>query len=82
MALMDPLALYTHGEFRSRTSAQPELLLYTHGEFPRAGDQQRGGAPAPSSATTIGGRSSRRPYRDPYEIDMDELAAALLLLDD
>lgn len=33
---MDPLSLFTHGEFNDYDSEDPELLLYTQGEFPRA----------------------------------------------
>lgn len=32
---MDPLALFTHGEFESVDNDCESLLLFTHGEFPR-----------------------------------------------
>ena len=79
--LMDPLALFTKGEFRSEPSPQPELLLYDHGEFPRT----TGGVTIlvrPDPGGSGGRRRGRMPKPDPREITDEELAIIMLFLDE
>ena len=35
--LLDPLGLFTHGEFTLYAHQDEPLLLFSHGEFPRSG---------------------------------------------
>jgi len=78
---MDPLALFTHGEFPQFDHTCPELLLYTHGEFPRPVIRKG----IKKGSTAPGGKRRRRVIYPEVIWETDEedaIAAALLLLDD
>lgn len=86
---MDPLALYTQGEFTDEDNECPELLLYTQGEFPRplVGAEVE---VAPEFGTGSAGQGSggrKRRYWEPEPIRREQhaleaVATALLVLDD
>jgi len=81
--LMDPLALFTHGEFLCWDSDDPELLLYTHGEFPRPSAVVVVDPEPPTFVPSRGGGEDDdwSQYQVP-ELTPEEIAMVLLLLDE
>ncbi len=80
---MDPLALFTQGQFLCFDNEDPELLLFTHGEFPCPVVVAVGGVGA---APGVGNAKRRvRRYKVPeivYASDEEEAILLSLLLDD
>lgn len=83
--LMDPLALFSHGEFLCFDNPDPELLLFSHGEFPRPARVPTGkGGPGGLAPGVGSGRRARRVYKPEvvYDCDNPAIIAMLLLMAD
>jgi len=78
---MDPLALFSHGEFLCFDDDDPELLFYTHGEFPRAASVVISKVPAIAGQGSGGKRRRRVEPRVARINDEIEIVTALLMAD-
>jgi len=81
--LMDPLGLFTQGEFTRYDNPDPGLLLFTQGEFPRPVAviaKRRDPGPKPG----VGTGRRRRVYQPEIIRDRneEEIIATMLLLAD
>lgn len=79
---MDSLGLFTHGEFFYQVPSDPGLVLFTHGEFGVAAAQP----PVPQPPVVVpgyaGGGSGCGDYVAYGNFTDEEIALAILMLDD
>lgn len=85
--LLDPVGLFTHGEFQCFQNEDPDLLLFTHGEFPRPGIAAPTGKPGAKGEGQGAGVAKRRrrlyqPQVQRINDDIEAISIALLFAED
>jgi hypothetical protein len=82
---MDPLGLFTHGEFQCEDTDDEELLLFTHGEFGRVGATAIVDKPSKGDSGAGQGQGGGKRRRKLYQFevprrkdDIEAIATALL----